>query len=97
MKYIVLNIEEPANVSLLGNMVLAASNLCRGRPSPKWALVEKALPLLNKVVQNLDPFHFAPILLDACWAFSYLCDGENERIHYSPRRGNETINLEIIS
>jgi len=80
MTYIVMNIKNPANESLLGNMVWSVSNLCRGRPLPKWELVEEALLCLTRIILDLEPLQFAPVLLDACWAVSYLSDGENERI-----------------
>ena len=52
-----------------------------GRPLPKWELVEEALPSLTKVILNLEPMHYTPILFDACWAFSYLSDnGDHGRI-----------------
>jgi importin subunit alpha-1 len=72
-----MNMENPANMSLLGNVTWAISNLCRGKPAPDMALVAPAIEplaaLLHKEV-SVD------VLVDAVWALSYLSDGPNERI-----------------
>lgn len=47
----------------------ALSNLCRGRPFPKFDLVKNAIPPLAQVIkEEEDP----EILTDAAWAMSYL-------------------------
>ncbi len=69
--------QNPANMSLLGNVTWAISNLCRGKPAPDMALVAPAIEplaaLLHKEVS-------VGVLVDAVWALSYLSDGPNERI-----------------
>ena len=77
MDPVLKNIQHPSNKSLLGNMVWTLSNFCRGKPQPEMSLVQASLPHLLSIVQsnpNKD------IVIDACWAFSYLCDGEDDRI-----------------
>lgn len=84
MTYIVHNIGNPANEPLLGTMVWALSNLCRGKPVPDIILVQEAIPCLSSLVQKIvnssDMTSLTHILLDACWTFSYLSDGDDERI-----------------
>ncbi|KRX01871.1 Armadillo-type fold [Pseudocohnilembus persalinus] len=55
----------------------ALSNLCRGRPLPKFQLVKDALPILAQVLMRTTE---AEILGDAAWALSYLSDGDESRI-----------------
>lgn len=59
------------------NAVWAVSNICRGKnPPPDFAKVSPCLPVLSRLLFNLD----ADVLADACWALSYLSDGPNEKI-----------------
>jgi len=53
------------------------SNLCRGRPAPNFNLVQRAVSSLAKVLIEND---VEDILIDVCWAISYLSDGGEERI-----------------
>jgi importin subunit alpha-6/7 len=53
------------------------SNLCRGRPPPDFQRVQRAIPSLAKVVIEND---VEDILIDVCWAISYLSDGGEARI-----------------
>lgn len=53
----------------------ALSNLCRGRPAPKFELVQEAIIPLAKVLQTEDD---PEILTDAAWAMSYLSDGDED-------------------
>ena len=63
--------------SFMRNASWALSNLCRGRPQPKYEKVRVAIPTLIKVlVENDDDL----IVNDICWALSYLSDGEKQRI-----------------
>eukprot|EP00005_Dracoamoeba_jomungandri_P003703 CAMPEP_0174252310 /NCGR_PEP_ID=MMETSP0439-20130205/1835_1 /TAXON_ID=0 /ORGANISM="Stereomyxa ramosa, Strain Chinc5" /LENGTH=531 /DNA_ID=CAMNT_0015332827 /DNA_START=73 /DNA_END=1668 /DNA_ORIENTATION=- len=62
--------------SMLKNATWSLSNFCRGKPAPDFELVAPALPILKELI-NLDE---KDVLADACWALSYLSDGENERI-----------------
>lgn len=57
-------------VSMLRNSTWTISNLCRGKPPPRWGLVELALPLLQTLIFSSDE----EVLVDACWALSYLSE-----------------------
>lgn len=51
--------------------------MCRGRPAPNFDRVSRAVPSLAKVLIEND---LDDILVDVCWAISYLSDGGEERI-----------------
>jgi importin subunit alpha-1 len=83
-------------LSMLRNATWTLSNFCRGKtPQPDWQTVSNeteitksptppyqpsqiapALPVLAKLVYSLDD----EVLIDACWAISYLSDGSNDKI-----------------
>lgn len=64
-------------LSMLRNATWTLSNFCRGKtPQPDWATISPALPVLAKLVYMLDD----EVLIDACWAISYLSDGSNDKI-----------------
>jgi len=81
-------------LSMLRNATWTLSNFCRGKtPQPDWQTVsvliprhfgniadslqiQPALPVLSKLVYSLDD----EVLIDACWAISYLSDGSNDKI-----------------
>jgi importin subunit alpha-1 len=64
-------------LTMLRNATWTLSNFCRGKaPQPDWATIAPALPVLAKLVYSLDD----EVLIDACWAISYLSDGSNDKI-----------------
>ena len=74
--YRLKNIAQPESQSLLGNCVWALSNFCRGKPQPQLELVFEAIPYLAQILKNDGN----DAMMDACWALSYLSDGDDERI-----------------
>lgn len=62
--------------AFIRNATWALSNLCRGRPQPQWEKVRDALPALTRLLYNPEE----DILIDACWALSYLSDGTGDRV-----------------
>ncbi|KAF6766120.1 importin alpha protein [Ephemerocybe angulata] len=70
-------LSENHKISMLRNATWTLSNFCRGKsPQPDWELISPALTVLTKLIYSLDD----EILIDACWAISYLSDGSNDKI-----------------
>jgi hypothetical protein len=62
--------------TLLRTGTWALSNFCRGKPQPEFKTVAPAIDALASLVQYSDE----ELLVDACWALSYLTDGDNQRL-----------------
>ena len=73
---VLLNIKTPANPSLLRNVTWSLSNLCRGKPKPPLKSIAPAFPALRHLLTIADE----EVVTDACWALSYVSDGDDERI-----------------
>lgn len=70
-------INDGRKLSMLRNATWTLSNFCRGKtPQPDWSTIAPALPVLAKLIYMLDD----EVLIDACWAISYLSDGSNDKI-----------------
>lgn len=67
---------ENAKISMLRNATWTLSNLCRGKPQPRFEMVSPALQTLARLIYSTDE----EVLTDACWALSYLSDGSNDKI-----------------
>ena len=93
LKPLLTLIGDGRKLSMLRNATWTLSNFCRGKaPQPDWSQVtdvhdptsantypiqiHPALPVLAKLVYMLDD----EVLIDACWAISYLSDGSNDKI-----------------
>jgi len=71
------NMANPASNTLLNNVVWALSNFFRGKPQPKVEVMSPAVPYLTNFVQNWVK---GDAIMDACWALSYMSDGDDDRI-----------------
>jgi len=70
-------LSENHKLSMQRNATWTLSNFCRGKsPQPDWELISPALTVLTKLIYSMDD----EILIDACWAISYLSDGSNDKI-----------------
>lgn len=64
-------------ISILRNIVWLCSNLCRGKnPHPPFDKLRPLMPVLTEFLKNSDE----QVLMDTCWALSYVTDNEAEQI-----------------
>lgn len=75
-KLLPLTLEANIKPSLKRNAVWTISNLCRGKPAPPFNVVSMAIPYLAELIKSSD----TQVVTDACWALSYLSDGDNAKI-----------------
>ena len=66
---------ETVKPSLRRNVVWAISNLCRGKPAPPFEQIAPAIPVLASLLEATD----TNVITDACWALSYISDGDDDR------------------
>lgn len=74
------------NQGLLRNATWTLSNFCRGKPHADFEILKPSLNLLLNLLQVND----AEILVDACWAISYISDDPtptNSRIQHVLQMG----------
>jgi importin subunit alpha-1 len=64
------------DLSTIRNGTWTLSNFCRGKPLIPLYVVEPALPVLRELIEMSEE----DILIDACWALSYISDGTQEKI-----------------
>jgi len=74
---ILQNLAQPANLPLMRNCTWTLSNFCRGKPQPPLPVLLPALPMLAHLLARSND---ADTTVDACWALSYISDGDNDRI-----------------
>jgi len=71
-------LQEGSKMSMMRNATWTLSNFCRGKPQPRFEDVQGALPTLGRLIHDGDE----EVLTDACWALSYLSDGDNHKIDH---------------
>lgn len=91
LKNIILNLKDPASLSLLRNVTWCLSNFCRGKPQPELNKVQPAIGTLLELIRKSNDLE---VMTDSLWALSYLSDGDDDRINACVQAG---ITNEIVS
>ena len=76
LQALLLNIQNPAEATLLRNATWTLSNFCRGKPTPSPAVIATILPALAFLLNSDD----REVLQDAAWGVSYLTDGDEAAV-----------------
>ena len=76
----------------LRTAVWALSNLMRGKPQPALNYVSQGVPTLAKLLMIQDE----EVLMDTCWALSYVTDGGDDRIDLAVAAGIVPLLMNIM-
>ncbi|KAH8755410.1 armadillo-type protein [Diaporthe sp. PMI_573] len=76
LKPLLALIGDSRELSMLRDATWALSNFSCQTPQPDWNTIAPALPVLSKLVSFVDN----EVLINACWAISYLSNGSNDNI-----------------
>eukprot|EP01060_Flectonema_neradi_P035849 TRINITY_DN6708_c0_g1_i1.p1 TRINITY_DN6708_c0_g1~~TRINITY_DN6708_c0_g1_i1.p1 ORF type:complete len:509 (+),score=95.14 TRINITY_DN6708_c0_g1_i1:207-1733(+) len=68
------------SISMLRNATWTLSNLCRGKPIPSDIIRPAVQVLTDHVLPKYDSDD--RVIIDVCWALSYVTDGPNYRIQW---------------
>lgn len=80
--------------SFVRNLSWTFSNLCRIKnPPPDFGQLKRCLPTLTRFLNHHDP----EVISDACWAFSYISDGPNDKIQAVLDQGVVPRLIELLS
>lgn len=90
---LVRQLQLDCKLGMVRNSTWTLSNFCRGKPQPPFELVEPALDTLAHLVFSSDE----EVLTDACWALSYLSDGQNIHIQAVIQSGVCTRLMELLN
>jgi len=71
-----MSFNEDSRQLMICNATWMLANLCQGKPPPQFEVVQRALPLLARLLLSED----LEIVADACWGLSYISDSPNDRI-----------------
>ncbi|KAF5468589.1 hypothetical protein F2P56_012732 [Juglans regia] len=63
-------------LSMLRNVTWMLSDSCRGNPPPAFDQTKLSILALGRLIHSNDE----EVLIDACWALSYLLDGTDDKI-----------------
>jgi len=88
-------VEATASMGQMGplrNAVWALSNLMRGKPQPAVVHVAQAVPTLAKLLMIADD----EVIMDTCWALSYVTDGGDDRIDMACNAGVVPLLMNIL-
>ena len=80
----ILNTMPNLSHSFKRNASWTLANLCRGKPNPPFEMVKDALPALGKILLEHDS---EEIITDILWAFSYVSDGNEQKMSYITSTG----------
>ena len=76
MPYLIELTRESNKGTLRRNATWSISNLFRGKPAPLMQLIQPAVRPLVELLKSSD----TQLIQDACWALSYISDGDNLKI-----------------
>jgi len=83
---------ESTNISLIRNLAWAVSNCCRGKERP----LDIQIVGLLKLISNLLFVQDKQTISDACWAASYICDGEAKDVQKTMEAGLTVRLIELM-
>jgi len=69
---ILSNRQREPKLTMVRNATWCMSNMCRGKPKPRFEEIRNSIPVFARLLMERDP----EVLTDSCWALSYITDDQ---------------------